>query len=552
MEIKTYIRPLIKWWWLLLAAALVASVASFFVTNQQPPIYQARTTLLIGRTIFEANPNSTDLWMGQQLASFYVDLTQREPVRNATMASLGLSWLPQYIAQTVPNSPMIIIIVTDTSPERAQVVANELAKQLIRFSPTGSQSQNQERQTFIQQQLTNLETQIKETSEQMAKKQDELGNLFSARQIADAQTEISALQNKLTTLQSNYALLLANTEQGASNILTVFEEAMLPTSPIGPRKSMMVLLATAIGVVLAASAAYLLEYLDDTLKSPDEINRALESPIIGQILEIKNVENEGVYVAKQPRSIVAESFRSLRTNLEFTGVDKPLKTLFVTSTGISEGKTFIAVNLAAVMAQGGKRVILLDADLRRPRVHNLLGLSNQKGLSDVFRGSLDLQDAVIVWNLDNFGVVTSGKLPPNPADLLTSQKMDKILASLGQVADIVIIDGPPFLVAEAGILANKVDGVLLVVKHAYTRRAAAATALDGLKHADANIVGIVVNGIPRRTIKQYGQYQYDDYYSGVEENIIEGALALDNGQKKLPGLLDKVVKTIVNGSQSKN
>ncbi len=302
------------------------------------------------------------------------------------------------------------------------------------------------------------------------------------------------------------------------NILTIIEQAVLPTVPIGPNKSMIILLSGAIGLMLAAGAAYLLEYLDDTLKSPEEITRLVNLPVIGQISEMSEEKNGGVYVEKQPRSAIAEAFRSLRANLEFASVDKPVKTILVTSAGTVEGKTSVACNLAVIMAQGGKKVVLLDADLRKPSVHRFLRLANKTGLSDVFKGDLDLQGVMNSWKEDQINIITSGTTPPNPAELIGSKKMDLILDELKKMADIIIIDGPPLLVSEAAVMATKVDGVLLVIRHGYTRKKDAVSMLEHLKMAGARILGVTLNRVPKNHTYYYGHYYYEETGFGTNGN----------------------------------
>ena len=221
MELKEYILPLRRWWWLIIASTLVAVVASFLATRQQAPIYQTHTTLMIGSAFDNPNPSGNEFWLTQQLANTYTDIAQRQTVRAATMDSLGLSWLPEYTVRVVPNTQLIELKVVDTSPERAQAVADELANQLILQTPSGSDPEQEQRQVFINQQLAELERDIQATKDEITRKQDELAGMFSARQIADAQTQIQGLQNKLSTLQANYAALLTNTVKGAINKLQV-------------------------------------------------------------------------------------------------------------------------------------------------------------------------------------------------------------------------------------------------------------------------------------------------------------------------------------------
>ncbi len=520
MELKIILRPIIKWWWLLVVATLLAAVASYLVVRQQPHIYQARTTLVTGSAIFESNPSSNELYLNQQLATFYVELAKREPVRSATMKALNIDFLPANNVRLIPNSQFIEILVSDTDPLRAQAVANELANQLIMSTPSYAE-EVRVRQDFIDEQLVRLETRIKETENEINEKQARLSDLTSARAIADAETEIAALEVRLSDFRTDYANLLANSQRGAVNTLTVVEPADLPSRPVGPNTRMMVLLSAGAALGIATAAAYLLEYLDDTLKMPDEISRLVGLPVIGYIADVVKEDYLGAYVAKHPRSAVAEAFRSLRTDLEFAGVDKPLETILVASPGMSVGKTSIAINLALVLAQAGKRVVLVDADLRKPSLHRILGLSNHRGLSDVFRGNLDIQHVTTNWKDGNLTVITSGGQPPNPAELLSSKKMNQVIQALKGMADVIIIDGPPFLVTDATILSTKVDGVVLVFRYGYTRRNEALNTINQLRRVDARVLGVVLNRIPRTREDLFGlyNYYYREYYAHDGEEI---------------------------------
>jgi polysaccharide biosynthesis transport protein len=534
MELKVYIKPLLKWWWMLLSAALIAAISTFLVTWQQPPEYTSQTTLVVGRSFYQTNPTANEFWQSQSLAAWYADLARRQPVQQATMEALGLNWLPSYTVRNLPDSQLIEIVVTDNVPERAQIVANELANQLIRQSPA-FQREDQEQENFIQEQLRTLETDITLTKDEIAKKQEELGGLFSARQIADTEADIRSLETKLSSLQSTYASLLGNSNRGATNILSIVESANLPRVPVGPNKMMMILLSAAIGLALAMGAAYLLEYLDDTVKTAADASKLLNIPVIGHIPEIEKGKNDGTYLTKNPRSAVAEAFRGLRTNLEFAAVDKPLKVILVSSAAVGDGKTSIAAGLATIMAQGGKTVLLVDADLRRPSIHRFLGLSNKNGLTDVFRNSIELHEALQTWNLEKVMVIPGGEPPPNPAELLGSRKMDTILDSLRKVADVVIVDGPPFLVTDAALLSAKVDGVLLVVKSGFSRKNEVLYSMEQLERAGAKVVGVALNGIKRSAETIYSRYRYygNDYLS-------EGTQVEQGGQRKARFGLPKI------------
>src|ERR671919_483788 len=314
MELNKYIFPLRKWWWLVAASTLIAAIFSSLSTLRQPKIYQARTTLMIGTTINNPNPSSNELFLGQQLAAAYADLANREIVRNATKNALGMNQLPEYLARALPNTQLIEITVNDTDPERAQTVANELAAQLILLSPVSGQSEERVRQEFIHERLNNLEAEIKETEAEIEKLQEELANTVSAQQIEDKQNQISSLQSKLSTMENNYGLLLSNTQQGAINTLTIIASAELPSNPIGSMKGLTILLAAAVGFLLAACEAYLLEYLDDTLKSPESVMRLFSTPILGRIFEQPDGINENrLYNADNSNHPLTEPFRALRT-----------------------------------------------------------------------------------------------------------------------------------------------------------------------------------------------------------------------------------------------
>jgi polysaccharide biosynthesis transport protein len=545
MELMEYLTPLRKWWWLILASTLVAAGSSFLAGRNEPVLYQSRTTLMIGRAIDDPNPTTNVFWLSQQLAQTYADIARRQPVRNATMDALGLTWLPQYTSRAVPNSQLLEITVTDSVPERAQAVANELARQLILQSPTSSQQEQGDRQQFIDQQLDDLEANIKETQAEIRARQDEIGQMFSARQIADTQAQIASLQAKLATLQSNYAGLLANTQRGAINTLGVIEAAGLPRTPVGAGQLSNILLAAAIGFVLAAGAAYLMEYLDDTIKTPDDIDCLVELPVLAGIARIKPDKGQSQLVAlEQPRSPIAEAFRVLRTGIDFSLIDSPDgATLLVTSATPSEGKSVTAANLAIVMAQAGHKTLLVDTDLRRPVQHKLFKLANSYGLTSLLLnynanasaaelGAL-LAEMVPASPLPELHVLTSGPLPPNPSELLGSARMKALLAALAGQYDFIVFDSPPTLaVTDAVVLSRLVSSVLVVVEANRTRRGQLKQLVQRLKEAKAHLIGASLNRLSPGS-EGYGYYYYyrTNYYNAEPAVSENGHRATVNGQQ---------------------
>lgn len=531
MELKQYISPLLKWWWLILGSTLVATLASIYAVSQQPDLYQARSALMLGQAMNDPNPNSQDFFLANELGQTYVNIAQREPVQNATMAALGLTWLPNYTVNMVPNTQLLEIRVNDTSPERATAVANELANQIVLSSPTSRQEQeDQERQAFIRAQLDDMQAQIDATNEQILALETELGEMISARQIADAQAQIGALDNKMRTLQTNYVDLLYTTQQGAINSLTVFEEAAVPTLPVGPNRLSTVLTAAAIGFVLGAAAAYLLEYLDDTVKTPDDVSQVVDLPTLAGIARIPKDRNQRfpMVTLRQPRSPISEAYRTLRTAIMFTNVDRPTNSILVTSANPAEGKSITAANMAVVMAQAGNRVLLVDADLRRPMQHNIFGLNkNQQGLTSVLlkmiveqRGHASPEDvfellegAIHETEQQELFLLTSGPLPPNPAELVGSTKMDNLLEVLAEYFDVVVVDSPPVLaVTDSVVLSTLVDGTLLVGYSGKTRRNQLEQAALKLKEVNAHIMGLVLNYLSPKSGGYYYNYYYSDTY----------------------------------------
>jgi capsular exopolysaccharide synthesis family protein len=266
----------------------------------------------------------------------------------------------------------------------------------------------------------------------------------------------------------------------------------------------------------------LLEYLDDTLKTPEEVSGIVGKPILGLLSEESNLkvekDKEGLqampYVARQPRSQVAESFRNLRTNLEFSAVDKSFKTILVTSFYPQEGKSTIASNLAITMAHGNNKVVLIDCDLHRPGVHKMFGLINRQGLSGYFLDQVTVEQLATA-RTENLSVITSGSLPPNPAELLRSEKMTDLLDQLGRSADIVILDSPPLQVTDSLVLAARADLVLLVLQPGRVHAGDARAIVEQLDRAGANVAGIMVNRIPQRRHGYYGKYGY--YYGAYSD-----------------------------------
>ena len=228
--------------------------------------------------------------------------------------------------------------------------------------------------------------------------------------------------------------------------------------------------------------------------------------------ELKGRSNE-LITREHPKSPVAEAYRSIRTSLKYLSPDKPLKSIMVTSSGAGEGKSFIISNLAVAMAQNDNKIIIIDADLRKPMQHRFYDMTNFEGLSSVLTGEISFTEAKRETNIDNIQLISTGVIPPNPAELLDSKKMQEVINKAKEEADIVLIDSPPIIpVTDAMLLSKSVDGVLLVVASHETEREMLVKAKEQLDRVDANILGTVLNKYPTdQKGKYYNQYYY--YYS---------------------------------------
>jgi len=210
-----------------------------------------------------------------------------------------------------------------------------------------------------------------------------------------------------------------------------------------------------------------------------------------------------------PKSPISESYVKLRTNIELSAIDSPIQIIMFTSSNPGEGKSTTASNLAVVYAQADKKVLLVDADLRKPTVHHFFTVSNRGGLTSVLTGQQSLAAAVKDTSIDNLQILTSGPIPPNPSELLSSKKMANLLVELREKYDIIIVDTPPVLaVADAQIVSTLCDGTVLVLNAGRVKRELAAKAKANLEHAKARILGVVLNNLERKTADAYYYYYY--------------------------------------------
>jgi len=520
LELKQYFDLLRRWLWLLVLGTVLGAASAFIVSRWQTPVYQATSTLLISQAPSgTASADYTALLTNQSLAGTYLQLITTRPVLESVIQQLGLSQSPETLAKvikvTLVNSTQLIkISVEDHDPQQAAAIANTLPVVFSDYNQARQSSRYADSKQGLQTEITATDGQIVDLQQQI----DALGNPPPAEQ----QARLDQLQSELSQMRQSRTSLLASldnlklAEAQSTNNVSLVESAIVPLVPIRPRTLQNTALAAVVGLMLAAGTAFLIEYLDDTIKSPEQVTALLQLPVIGIMARLTEKEIAAGPVARvSPRSPTTEAFRSLRTNLQYAGVDNALHTLLVTSVGPGEGKSTVVVNLAIVTAQAGQRVTVLDADLRRPMQHRLLDRPNRYGLSEtLIQETLHLNGALQTVDTQNLSLISTGSVPPNPAELLGSRKMTGLLGLLGEQAERIIIDSPPVsVVTDAVILANQVDGVILVLEAGRTRLGAALQVKEQLDRVGAKLVGVVLNKVPvNRQGYYYNHYYY--YYNG--------------------------------------
>ncbi|MGV6852262.1 MAG: polysaccharide biosynthesis tyrosine autokinase, partial [bacterium] len=300
-----------------------------------------------------------------------------------------------------------------------------------------------------------------------------------------------------------------------SNNISIVDPAILPYKKHKPNTKLNLMLGAVLGLFIGTVIAFLLEFLDDRVKSTDELERLLKLPLLGitPLIKRQNEENIALMSAESPTSALAEAFRSLRTNLLFATTEGAPHSLSITSSMPSEAKSSTCINLATTFAQSGKRILVVDADLRKPTSHKRLKLDNSQGLSNYLTGQNALDDVIQPTKIDNVFVITAGPLAPNPAELLSSDRMQALLNLAPNEYDMIIVDSPPVMgLADSLIIANRVTATLMVVAHNQSKKRAIGDAFQRLKQAHANIIGTIFTKAKSGSAYGYS-YDYEYYYT---------------------------------------
>lgn len=463
MTLHDYLSILRRSWWWILAATVVGALLALGASSLMTPMYQAQAQMFVSvKSAGQVNDAYSGGLFVQQRVKSYVDVVDSPAVLDPVIADLGLDTTyvelsKQVSAQTPPNTVLLNVTVTDPSSKQAADIANAVAASYAA-------------------EIKRLEG----AAPQEAKKAE------AAPQVP---VEVS-----------------------------VIKPARAPLSPVSPRTALNLVLGALLGFLLGVGAAVLRHTLDTSVKSTEDLEDAAGATALSTVaFDPEGRTNPLVTLRGTPKS---EAFRTLRTNLQYVDVDNPPHTVVITSSVPSEGKTTTACNLAIALGQAGSKVLLVEGDLRRPKVAEYLGVDGSIGITDILIGQAELDTSIVSWHRGLLDFLPSGAIPPNPSELLGSRQMAELLTELRGRYDAIVIDAPPLLlVTDAAVLATSADGAILIARYGHTNREQVAHAADGLRQVNARVLGTVLNFAPaRRRGKGYGYgygYGYETPKSGT-------------------------------------
>ncbi|MFZ5596167.1 MAG: polysaccharide biosynthesis tyrosine autokinase [Bacillota bacterium] len=468
-----------------------------FLDTQRQNVEKELAAVTQSLEAFESQPGGVP-FLEQQFTSKNEDLSKYQSMLNETKVNLsqagaGLEETKKQLAAAKPDSP-------DYARLSQELAARETAVK-----------EQQARLSAVEGVIAQIRQELNAIQSDLARKKAKKENLEAEKKrLEDAR---NLLAQKVTETQ-----IAGSIDLGETSIMVV-SPAMVPSVPVKPDKVKNTAMAFGLGLVLSIFVAFLLEYLDNTVRSPEDVGARLNATLLGAVPVTGNGKNgkggpdgagKGLIADTDPRSSAAEAFRGIRTNVGFASVDRPSSVILVTSPAPEDGKSMVAANLAAVMARAGRKVLLVDADLRRPTLDHILGIDNGNGLVNLLARGEDLSGVVRQGPVEGLSLLTSGPVPPNPSELLASNKMAEFLSSARESYDTVILDSPPVLaVTDPLILASRSDGVVMVVKSGI-RTEPAAHALEQLDNTGARLLGVVLNMV-KAGKKGYGYYY--DYQS---------------------------------------
>lgn len=518
LDLRQLLQIARRRWWIVLLLMLVAGGAAYVSADRQTRQYSATATMLLsaGSASSTTGVDVNALRATELLAETYRKLIESNDMQRRIAEQVGLEEIPGSLtASIVDGSQLIDIRVTDTDPERAALIANTAVTEFQEYVSEQAQADAENARSSIDTQIEALEAQVAEIDSQLAElnsRPNSDDDPETQRAIEDLTEARASLRDQLVELNSNAATIGAQT-MAASGRVSQAGVAEVPDEPFEPRPMRSALLGLFVGLLLGVGLVALLEFMDNTVKPERNIQELAHAPLLASIANLPKLQPGGgqVYSMTQPRSGSAEAIRLLRTNLEFASASGDISRLVITSPNPGEGKSTVAANLGVVMAQGGTKTVVIDADLRKPTQHRIFGVPNDQGLTTLMtHPERSWEEVAKKVALPGLMLIPSGPLPPNPADLVSSERFSELLDQLREEADLVIIDSPPVLSASDSLaIARYTDGVLVVCRANQTRIEALQATASSIHQGGIRLVGVVLN---RLKGQQGAAYYYGEYY----------------------------------------
>jgi capsular exopolysaccharide synthesis family protein len=498
---RTYLHILRQRKWWVGSITVIGLAASLVFSLTAHKEYSATAQLLVQPSIQTSGLDGAQQPVTQTDVETELQLVTSAPVQQAVRNRLKST--PAVSASEVGQTNVMAITATSGTPSQASLIANLYATAFVQY-----------RQAVVSHSLATAEAQLGSQISSVEQQVKSFGRNTTSAQATALLNQEAVLKEQLAQMQVS-----GSVDTGEVVLVT---PAQTPVSPSSPKPVQDALLGLVAGLVLGLGAAFLRDSFDDRLTSKEATERAGGVPVLAMapLVSSWRQQNPLVITAAEPNSPAAESYRSLRTSLQFVRQEKQLSSLLLTSPGVSEGKTSTLANLGVVFAQAGERVLLVSCDLRRPRIGAFFGLDEQVGLSGVLLDQQTLEETVLpVPGIDRLSLLPAGPVPPNPAELLDSARARDIFTRLRDQYDLVLIDSPPVLpVTDAAILARYAHATLMLAAAGQTRRSDLHRAVEKLDQVGATILGTVLNKVTRETGRYYGYgygYSYKAYTPGA-------------------------------------
>lgn len=492
MELRDYLSVLRRRKAIIVMTLVIATAAAAAGSFLLAPKYTAAVTLRItpGASIVDGSIRPDDIEYLERLHNTYARLVTSDVVLNRLARELNLDAKPDVVVEQIPNSELMEIRVEAERPALAARSANRLAELLIArveaITAQGVQAADERLRERIQQVQRDI---VRNRQELAALRLSGASDAATEARILELQEEIELNKTSAAALQEEYERYrIAREDRG--NALSILEAATPPQEVSSPNTPLIVALGIFVGLVGGMGLAFLFENVSTRLYTRDEIERATDLPVLATVPTAKNARVTPLF---NSASSAEEAFRRLRTRILALDGSEPLRTLLVTSAEPREGKSTVVANLGRTIVQAGLSVVVVDAVLRRPRLHEIFGISNEVGLSDVLKG-MPVEEGLQETTVPGLFALPAGPTPESPADLLGSPEMESVVAELAQRFDIVLVDAPSVLtVADPLALAPTLDAVLLVVAQDTVRREGVEMAREELARANARLLGVVLN-----------------------------------------------------------